>query len=38
MVESGQSFDPAYHEAVEVRSAGVDEPTVAAVVQPGYLF
>jgi len=38
MVESGQSFDPAYHEAVEVRSAGVDEPTVAAVVQPGYLY
>lgn len=37
-VDSGQSFDPTYHEAVELRFAEVDEPTVAAVVQPGYLY
>ena len=37
-VEAGQAFDPTYHEAVEVRLAGLDEPTVAAVVEPGYLY
>jgi molecular chaperone GrpE (heat shock protein) len=36
-VEPGQAFDPNYHEGVEVRFGDVDQPTVAAVVQPGYL-
>lgn len=37
-VEPGQVFDPTYHEAVEVRFENLDEPTVAAVVEPGYLY
>jgi molecular chaperone GrpE (heat shock protein) len=37
-VEPGQAFDPNYHEGVEVRFGDVDEPTVAAVIQPGYLY
>jgi molecular chaperone GrpE len=37
-VEPGQPFDPNYHEGVEVRFGDVDEPTVAAVIQPGYLY
>lgn len=36
-VEPSQPFDPTYHEGVEVRFGDVDQPTVAAVVQPGYL-
>jgi molecular chaperone GrpE len=36
-VKPGQPFDPTYHEAVEVRHGNVNEPTVAAVIQPGYL-
>ena len=37
-VEPGQAFDPAYHEGVEVRYGDVEQPTVAEVVQPGYLY
>jgi len=37
-VEEGQAFDPTYHEAVEVRFAGLEEPIVADVVEPGYLY
>jgi molecular chaperone GrpE (heat shock protein) len=37
-VEEGAAFDPTYHEAVEVRFADVEEPTVAGVVVPGYLY
>lgn len=37
-VEPGDPFDPTYHEAVEVRHGNVDEPSVAEVVQPGYLY
>lgn len=37
-VEEGQAFDPTYHEAVEVRFANLDEPIVAGVVEPGYLY
>ena len=37
-VEPGDLFDPAYHEGVEARQDEVDEPTVAEVVQPGYLY
>ena len=37
-VEVGQVFDPTYHEAVEVRFADLHEPTVAEVIQPGYLY
>jgi molecular chaperone GrpE len=36
-VESGQPFDPMYHEAVEVRPGDVFEDTVVEVVQLGYL-
>jgi molecular chaperone GrpE len=36
-VELGQPFDPTYHEGVEVKFGDVDQPIVAAVVQPGYL-
>jgi len=36
-VEPGQPFDPNYHEGVEVKFGDVDQPIVAAVVQPGYL-
>ena len=37
-VEPGQAFDPTFHEAVEVRFQGLEEPTVAEVVEPGYLY
>ena len=37
-IESGQVFDPTYHEAVEVRFADLHEPVVAEVIQPGYLY
>jgi molecular chaperone GrpE len=37
-VEPGEAFDPTYHEGVEVRQAEVDEPTVAEIIQPGYLY
>lgn len=37
-VEPGDSFDPTYHEGLEARQAEVDEPTVAEIVQPGYLY
>jgi molecular chaperone GrpE (heat shock protein) len=37
-VEPGQPFDPTYHEGVDVRFGDVDQPTVAAVTQPGYLY
>jgi len=37
-VEPGDVFDPAYHEGMEARADEVDEPTVAEVVQPGYLY
>ena len=36
-VQPGEAFDPTYHEGVEVRFGDVDQPTVAAVTQPGYL-
>ena len=36
-VQPGEAFDPTYHEGVEVRFGNVDQPTVAAVTQPGYL-
>jgi len=36
-VESGQAFDPSYHEAVEVRTGDVPQDTTVEVVQPGYL-
>ena len=37
-VEPGQAFDPNYHEGVDVRFGDVDQPTVAAVTQSGYLY
>src|SRR5690242_10356429 len=37
-VEPGQAFDPNYHEGVEVRFGDVDQPTIVAVTQPGYLY
>ena len=37
-IEPGQVFDPAYHEAVEVRFADLREPVVAEVIQAGYLY
>ena len=37
-VEEGEAFDPTYHEAVEVRFVDVEEPIVADVVEPGYLY
>ena len=37
-VEPGQPFDPNYHEGLEVRFGDVDQPTIAAVTQPGYLY
>ncbi len=36
-VEPGQPFDPAYHEAVEVRNNGVSQDMVTEVVHPGYM-
>jgi molecular chaperone GrpE len=36
-VEPGLPFDPVYQEAVEVRRGDVSQPTVVAIVQPGYL-
>jgi molecular chaperone GrpE len=36
-VESGQPFDPAFHEAVEVRPGDVSQDTVLDVEQAGYL-
>jgi molecular chaperone GrpE len=36
-VESGQPFDPLYHEAVEARTGDVSQDTVVEVVQSGYL-
>jgi molecular chaperone GrpE len=35
-VEPGEAFDPTYQEGVELRYGDVDQPTVAAVIQPGY--
>ncbi len=35
-VESGQPFDPVYHEAVEARTGDVSQDTVVEVVQAGY--
>ncbi len=37
-VKPGDLFDPTYHEGVEARTDEVDEPTVAEVVLPGYLY
>ncbi len=37
-VEPGDPFDPNYHEATEVRPGSVDQPIVAEVVSPGYLY
>src|SRR5215216_1376435 len=37
-VEPGQPFDPTYHEGVDVRFGDVNQPTVAAATQPGYLY
>ncbi|HEX9597158.1 MAG TPA: nucleotide exchange factor GrpE [Anaerolineales bacterium] len=37
-VEPGDLFDPAYHQGVEARQDEVDEPTIAEIVQPGYLY
>lgn len=37
-VKPGDLFDPVYHEGVEARPDEVDEPTVAEVVRPGYLY
>jgi molecular chaperone GrpE len=37
-VEPGDAFDPAYHEAVEIQKDEVDEPEIAGVIQPGYLY
>jgi molecular chaperone GrpE len=37
-VERGQVFDPNYHEGVEVRFGDVDQPVIAAVTKPGYLY
>ena len=37
-VQSGEAFDPLFHEAVTVREADVDRETVAQVLQNGYLF
>jgi molecular chaperone GrpE len=36
-VESGQAFDPLYHEAVAVRAGDVPQDTVVDVEQPGYV-
>ena len=36
-VEPGEAFDPTYQDGVELRYGEVDQPTVAAVIQPGYL-
>jgi len=36
-VEPGEPFNPTYHQGVDVRYGEVDQPTIAAVVQPGYL-
>jgi molecular chaperone GrpE len=36
-VDPGQPFDPAYHEAVEVRTGDVSQDTVVDVQQPGYV-
>lgn len=36
-VEPGEAFDPIYQEGVELRYGEVDQPTVATVIQPGYL-
>jgi molecular chaperone GrpE len=35
--ETGQPFDPAYHEAVAVQTGNVSQDTVVDVEQPGYL-
>jgi len=37
-VEPSDLFDPLYHESIEARSGNVDEPVVAEIVQPGYLY
>jgi molecular chaperone GrpE len=37
-VQPGAPFDPRSHEAVETHEGDVPEPTVAAVIQPGYMF
>jgi len=37
-VKPGQPFDPHYHEGVEVRFGDVDQPTITAVILPGYLY
>jgi molecular chaperone GrpE len=36
-VESGQAFDPSYHEAVAVHTGDVPQDTVVNVEQPGYV-
>ena len=36
-VESGQAFDPSYHEAVAVHTGDVPQDTVLNVEQPGYV-
>jgi molecular chaperone GrpE len=35
-VESGQPYNPAYHEAVEVRPGNVSQDTIVDVEQSGY--
>lgn len=37
-VQPGDVFDPTFQEGLEVRTAEVDELTVAEVIQPGYLY
>jgi molecular chaperone GrpE len=36
-VQPGQAFDPALHEALEVRRGSVDQPQASGVVMPGYM-
>jgi len=37
-VEPGDVFDPNYQQGVEVRQDEVDEPTIAEVLLPGYMY
>ena len=37
-VEPGMPFDPLIHEAIGTEAGNVDQPTVAEVVQNGYMF
>jgi molecular chaperone GrpE len=37
-VRAGDLFDPAYHEGIEAHVYEVDEPIIAEVLKPGYLY